>query len=415
MTYKKTWIALAFFIGLIFYQFNFKPTLADKYLRYHPSSFFQTVSYNLDQPYEHYLNTVKAAVIAARQKAGVDSSPQTITNNLPALLLPKSAACTKSQDGKYSKGIVLIHGLLDSPYGMTQLANVFLANCFAVNVVLLPGHGTIPADLLTVTYQDWIKAIDFNVAKLQEKADQLYVGGYSLGGLLTINQALDHPHAFKAVILFAPALNVKTALAPLITPIYWLGKLLPALKWWEFRADTSTTRYESIPVNPVYQTQQLISLVQEKLKHKTLTIPLFVVQSAEDQTINANDTKAFFSNTTNSKSTLIWYTQHADKIDDKRAQIQTSPIAKERILSLSHLSLILPASDKIYGLQGAYKDCLYYPEDSLAWRQCEAGFNTYLGETTPDNLAGHVIQRITFNPFYTDMILQLNHFLQNQS
>jgi esterase/lipase len=59
-----------------------------------------------------------------------------------------------------------------------------------VDILLLPGHGTIPGDLLSVHYQDWIRASEFGISQLSKNAREIYLGGHSLGGAIAIYETL---------------------------------------------------------------------------------------------------------------------------------------------------------------------------------------------------------------------------------
>jgi alpha-beta hydrolase superfamily lysophospholipase len=50
--------------------------------------------------------------------------------------------------------VLLLHGLTDSPYSMRALAELFAARGWYVVGLRLPGHGTAPAALTRVTWQD---------------------------------------------------------------------------------------------------------------------------------------------------------------------------------------------------------------------------------------------------------------------
>ena len=54
--------------------------------------------------------------------------------------------------------VLLLHGLTDSPYSMRALAELFAARGWYVVGLRLPGHGTAPAALTRVTWQDWAAA-----------------------------------------------------------------------------------------------------------------------------------------------------------------------------------------------------------------------------------------------------------------
>jgi len=399
MTYKKSIIIVficIFFLSIYYWGWLGNP--AKNIIRYQPSVFSKLVTYSSNLSYDQYALSAKNAVTIARQNAHVNSTPKVIFENSPSQLLPDAKACPKNSKGQYDNGILLIHGLFDSPYGMQQLSTFFLNRCFVVNIILLPGHGTIPGDLVQVRYQDWIKATDFGIEKLAEKAKNIYLVGYSLGGLIAINEALDHPGAFKALILFAPVLKIKSSLAWLIAPLHSLSLYIPRLQWWEYKSDSSVVRYESIPINAPYQTKLLIDLVHDKLKSHFITLPIFVLYSDVDETVDARSGLDFFESSHHSASRMLWYSAHPEHFQDDRIQIVDSAVPAQKILDMSHLSFILPTSDPIYGVQGQYKDCLHYEEQSANWKQCELGKNVFLGETTSENLKLHIIQRLTFNP-----------------
>lgn len=55
-------------------------------------------------------------------------------------------------------GALLLHGASDAPYSMRALAERLHARGFDVLVLRLPGHGTAPAGLVHVRWQDWAAA-----------------------------------------------------------------------------------------------------------------------------------------------------------------------------------------------------------------------------------------------------------------
>ena len=52
-------------------------------------------------------------------------------------------------------GVLLIHGLSDSPYSMRSLAKLFQSMGFWVIGLRLPGHGTAPSGLTDITWKDF--------------------------------------------------------------------------------------------------------------------------------------------------------------------------------------------------------------------------------------------------------------------
>ncbi|MCD6449374.1 MAG: alpha/beta fold hydrolase [Thermotogaceae bacterium] len=99
---------------------------------------------------------------------------------------------------------LLFHGFTGYPGELEEYGRYINEKTnFSVYIPRLPGHATCGEDFLTVTYRDWLrKAID-SYADMKSKCDKVYVGGLSMGGLLTtLVASLYSP---EKIILLAPA------------------------------------------------------------------------------------------------------------------------------------------------------------------------------------------------------------------
>ena len=93
-------------------------------------------------------------------------------------------------------GVLLVHGLTDSPYHLKAIGEIFFDNGFYVIGLRLPGHGTVPGGLLNVTWEDWYSAVKFGARMVLKKIgnrrdSKFYVGGFSTGGALTLRYFLE--------------------------------------------------------------------------------------------------------------------------------------------------------------------------------------------------------------------------------
>ena len=77
-----------------------------------------------------------------------------------------AGGCLSSERRRPERGILLLHGLSDMPLAMGDLADAFVARCFLVRAMLLPGHGAGAGDLLDVTRGDWMAAARFGLRTL---------------------------------------------------------------------------------------------------------------------------------------------------------------------------------------------------------------------------------------------------------
>jgi hypothetical protein len=83
--------------------------------------------------------------------------------------------------GEPRGAVVLLHGLSDSPYSLRHVARVYVAHGFAAIGIRLPGHGTVPAGLTSVHWQDWRAAARLAVREARRLAGPgkpIHIVGY---------------------------------------------------------------------------------------------------------------------------------------------------------------------------------------------------------------------------------------------
>lgn len=108
--------------------------------------------------------------------------------------------------------VLLIHGLNDSAYYMSDLTSLFGSKGFNAISILLPGHGTDTRDMLSATVEDWRKEVDRGIRMANMLGEKLIIVGFSLGATLAID-AMFRGNNVHALYLFSPALEVKSRAA----------------------------------------------------------------------------------------------------------------------------------------------------------------------------------------------------------
>ncbi len=341
-----------------------------------------------------------------------EPSDEIITNLKPFELIPESD-CPTDDNGRYRNGIVLVHGLIASPWSMRHIGEWFHSRCFYVMGVLLTGHGTRPGDMLPATWEDWLADVDFATGQLAGKVDRLFLSGHSVGGTLSVLEAGQNPDV-DALILFAPAMGI----APASQYAIWLsrlGRFFPAAAWFELEPEEATYRYESLPFSAAAQTWELIQATQNSLASRPLTLPVITVASAQDTTVDVQSTLDFMQSLENPLSHTLLYAQH-DLPPYYNTQVVNSNLPADGIISLGHLGLMTPPDHPHYGMNGAYRYCgQYYDEEIDSFERCKAGERDFYGEATEENRGYGLIERIAFNPFYDDMLAEILLFLDQLS
>ncbi len=99
-----------------------------------------------------------------------------------------------------SIGVLLIHGFTGSPPEMRLVGDYLHQRGFTVSGPLLPGHGTTVEDMNRCQWTDWTNHVEKALADLQARCETVFVGGLSMGSLLTLYLAAHHPELHGAIL-----------------------------------------------------------------------------------------------------------------------------------------------------------------------------------------------------------------------
>jgi len=72
----------------------------------------------------------------------------------------------------------------------------------------LPGHNSKNKHLIRVHWRDWVSTIDEMCQIILNRCRNVFIGGESTEGLLTLNLASNHPEVL-GVLTFAPAIRLR--------------------------------------------------------------------------------------------------------------------------------------------------------------------------------------------------------------
>ena len=197
-------------------------------------------------------------------------------------------------------GVLMIHGLTDSPYSMRHLARIFEEQGYYVLALRMPGHGTIPSGLLTARWEDWMAATYLGTRHVREKIGKdlpFFMVGYSNGGALTVKYIMESledetkPMPDR-VILLSPMLGV-TFFARFSTwhkTLSWLP-YFEKFKWVSVLPEYDPFKYNSFTKAAGEQSYQLTNAIHKQVAQlvKSGSIsglpPITTFQSLVDATV----------------------------------------------------------------------------------------------------------------------------------
>ena len=416
-----------------------------------------------------YIDAARGHVTAVNKAAGTPIPRQEVAAVGPFELRPSRVdeACRGKDGAHFDRGVLLVHGLNDTPFSMWDLGARFAKACYLVRAILLPGHGTVPGDLLNTGVPAWRDAVRKAVWSFRGEVNRLVIAGLDLGANLALDAA--HDLAMPAevelngIVLLAPAFDYQP---PSFAPAA-IGPGGNAL-WGDVFDKRDSLRYNSIAKPSVAATRGLGQDLFER--EAPLHLPLFMVLSAEDAVADAAIARDWFCDQRVTPRHLLWYSRYPDAPfpacrctvegrtpERSKSQVCVSirasscalpakaggrPIAKwdpaqcrsnpfangdrdaaGAILDLAHIALLAAPNNPRYGALAEANDCLHYsfqsetPEGRVCAGRSNGEGDRFLryGEMSDRNLENYVLRRLTFNPDFDHMADEMIDFLRRSN
>jgi alpha-beta hydrolase superfamily lysophospholipase len=199
-------------------------------------------------------------------------------------------------------GILLLHGMSDSPYSLRVLGKDLNRRGYWVVGLRLPGHGTVPSGLKFVTWEEMNAVVGLAAQHLSAKIGRqpLHVIGYSTGASLALNYSLDalHNESLRvptSLILISPAIGLHPA-AGLAGIKNWLSYLpgLGHMAWLSILPEFDPYKYNSFATNAGNQVHHLTRIVSRRIaawvqdNPPEVFPPTLIFKSTVDATVSEN-------------------------------------------------------------------------------------------------------------------------------
>ncbi len=373
-------------------------------------------------------------------------------------------------EGKPTGVVVLLHGLTDSPYSLRHIAKLYRDRGYIAIGVRLPGHGTVPAGLTDVRWEDWMAATRLAIREARRRVpgpEPLHLVGFSNGGALAMKYALDViedpllPRADR-IVLIAPMIGI-TRFAR-FAGLAGLPAVLPPFAnaaWLSIVPEFNPFKYNSFPVNGARQSYRLTDSLQSQIERlaragRLATVPpVLTFQSVIDFTVstpailsalysflpdNGSEIVLFDVNRTVKFGPLLRpvayvaldrltptspqtyrFTSIVNASDDSDATIERSILAGQQqaqdralnlpyppgIFSLSHLAIPIPMDDSLYG---AAPDPKVAPEFGFS-----LGAMGARGERGTLIVDQDFLTRLSSNPFFPYLLERVDEGIKRPS
>lgn len=199
-------------------------------------------------------------------------------------------------------GVLLLHGLSDSPYSLRALGESLHQQGANVVGLRIPGHGTAPSGLVEARWRDMAAAVRIAMRHVSDAADgaPLFVVGYSNGGALAIEYALDALQddalpQLSGIVLLSPEIGISATAAFAV----WQGRLghflgLDKLAWNALLPEIDPFKYGSFAINAGDLAYRITRHIQNQLSELQRSgaleemPPILAFQSSVDATVTAS-------------------------------------------------------------------------------------------------------------------------------
>lgn len=229
-------------------------------------------------------------------------------------------------------GVLLLHGFTGNPVSIRPLAELLSARGFAIELPLLPGHGTVPRDLLPFRYADWRAEALAGLNRLRARTQRQVVVGLSMGGTLALDLGTTEKVAgiatINAQILDRGGVIVK--LAPIIEKIVPIAPASAAgLIKNDIKKGGDEKAYDWVVAKAGNSLVRELPQIRARLHQ--LTCPLLVIYSRDDHSVPTENSKAIPSLVKSSNVTVLELQEsyHVATLDNDL------PLIDERVASFA--------------------------------------------------------------------------------
>ncbi len=245
-------------------------------------------------------------------------------------------------------GVLLVHGITGSPTEMKPLVRKLVAQGFTVACPQLAGHCSTLKELKRTRWTDWYASLEASLDFLSNECDTVYVSGLSMGALLALKLAANHPGRVHGVAALSTTFFYDGWNIPHLKQRFLLPLLIhsPLRYFFSYREPAPygikddrvrrliATLYESNSANmpekygysefpgvTILETVRLIRAVKRDLPR--IVTPLLIVHSTEDDMASLENAR-FLATHVSSRQVETFYiddTYHVLTLDKRKEDV----------------------------------------------------------------------------------------------
>jgi carboxylesterase len=217
-------------------------------------------------------------------------------------------------------GVLIFHGFTSSLDCVNGLELPIKALGLPTRLPILRGHGAeSPAALRAVTWHDWVADAEAALKDLLTEVEQAIVFGHSMGGLVALTLAADHPDVIDSIIVAAAPVQLTSPFAP-GRPLHFLAPLVARLikkvdmppTYADPALAQHDTNYAWAPIDAAASLLEFAKVTRRRLPE--VRIPALIMQSHRDTTVAPESAQIIYDriSTPAAQKHIVWFevTEH---------------------------------------------------------------------------------------------------------
>lgn len=206
--------------------------------------------------------------------------------------------------GSGDVGALVIHGFTSNPSGLRPLAQQLADAGFAVEMPLLPGHGTTWQHLARTGWRDWAREVIDAFELLRQRTQRQVAVGLSMGGTLALHLGQHRGDDLAGLVLINPVVRVRD---PRLKLLWLLKRVLPSLPG--IGGDIADPEgdemaYDRVPLKAVASMVEFQRTVRDNLSR--VSVPTLVFTSREDHVVDPVNSTMIMEGVSSTDREQIW-------------------------------------------------------------------------------------------------------------
>jgi len=232
---------------------------------------------------------------------------------------------------------LLLHGFTGTPKEMRWLGEFLNRHGFTCLGPRLSGHATIPEDMIRSNYTDWIASVEDGYHLLRGIADQIYLVGLSMGGVLSLLLSARLAPRVRGVV--AMSTPYKLPDDPRLRHIELIARAVPFMPksdeepgagWFDREAWKDHVSYPQNPVRSIGELNKLLGEMRAALPQ--VTVPVLLMHSKDDRYVLPENMEHIYADLVNaSDRTKLYVTGSGHVVPRDAARQQVFQTALEFI------------------------------------------------------------------------------------